>query len=226
MKSFTRWLDEKSSKFKSIIITGALVALSYGAWAGQLFQVNFQATFDSGFGGLPAVPINGSYTFELRPPTQNDGISANYAMQSATFTLNGLKFDSASEAFKYLRVDNNIGLSGGAFRDAYYSFASLDGAFSTGFLIQGAGLSFEQVGASPSAFGNIGLPTSVGDLAGFGASDARNAVLVFRNLALGYSFATYAPVTALSIIPIPEPSFGSLAMTGLGAIFLRFRRLR
>jgi hypothetical protein len=204
----------------------ACLAVSPTVWAGPVFLVQFQARFDSGFGGLPTVQLSGSYTFEVRPPASivNDGTTAIYPMQSVSFTLDGTDF--AATPFE-IRVDNNIDLGvGGLFRDAYYPFAVLTGVYATNFAIDGAGLQFEQVGAVPAAFHNVYLPTSAADLAGFGFSDNRFAVLTFTNLALGGAFATVAPVENLSFTAIPEPRALLMCGLGMGMIVCRHRKTK
>lgn len=89
-------------------LLGAILVLSITGLADAAsYLVRFQANFDSGFGGLPATAIKGSYVLESQPPTSvvNDGATANYAVSSATVELNGLAFATTPG---YIRVDNNL----------------------------------------------------------------------------------------------------------------------
>ncbi len=181
--------------------------------AAPVYLVNFEAVFDSGFGGLPTTSIKGTYMFELSPATiQNNGCTAMYPMQGARVDLNDALFGTP---YGELRVDNNIRLAGpNRYRDSYHAIAPLGGAYAGNFSLIGAGLEFNQIGASPSALNTLDLPTSVEGLAGFGPQDDRHAWLAFQNLNLGQPFTTSAAIQAFSIIQIPEPTPILLCLLG------------
>jgi hypothetical protein len=206
--------------WRSIFLVLASCILLPDAMSSPVFMVNFQATFDGGF-GFPAVSMTGSYQFEVQPPIAvvNSGTTALYAMQSASIALNGVAFSTTP---LQIRVDNNIPLSTpGVFRDAYVATAMVSGTFMSDFALQGAGLDFEQVGASPSAFNSLDLPTSVADLSGFGLSDLRSAFLTFENLQQGGLFGINGTMENLSIAEVPEPAATLLCALGLGLLIWR-----
>jgi len=183
-----------------------------------LYVANFQVTFDSGFGGLPATTMTGTYTFAVTPPTQTYlDISWYYdnALRSGSFNLNGTVMTS-DLSWAYLRVDNNISLNPTTKRDGYYSIINLSNYWGGNFFIEAAGLSFEQSAFLPAALANVDLPTRTSDLSGFAPSE-QTAVLVFKNFDTGITYATYAPVSQLSIEAVPEPSAMGMILLG-GAV--------
>lgn len=207
----------------SIFLVLASCILLPCAGGSPVFLVDFQATFNGGF-GFPGISMTGSYEFEVQPPIAvvNNGTTALYAMQSASIDLNGIAFSTTP--FQ-MRVDNNIPLSApGVFRDAYYATALVSGTFMNDFALQAAGLEFEQAGTSPSAFNSLDLPTSVADLSGFGPSDLRSADLVFENLQDGGLFAINGTLEDLSITQVPEPGAIPLCGLGLGLLIRSQRR--
>lgn len=208
-----------SGMWQALVVIAASGLVSACAWGGELYRVDFRATFDSGFGGLPTVELIGRYTFEVLPPTEGDNISAYYgsSMRSSTFTLNGTIFQGTDG---YLRVDNNIALPD-PLRDGYYALCTLNGAVYSYFTFYAAGLSFEQQGRPPSALNSIALPTSAADLAGFLPAE-QTAVLTFRNPDTGITYATYAPVHELQFTLVPEP--GALTLIGLGVGLVVWQR--
>jgi len=203
----------------ALVIIAAWWLVSVCAWGGELYRVDFRATFDNGYGGLPTVELIGTYTFEVLPPTYGDNTSAYYmsSMRSSAFTLNGTSFQGTDG---YLRVGNNIELPD-PLRDGYYGLCSLNGAVYSNFAFYTAGLSFEQQGRPPSALNSIALPTSAADLAGFLPSE-QTAVLTYRNPNTGVTSASYAPVHELQFTLVPEP--GALTLIGLGVGLVVWQR--
>ena len=217
-------LSSVASRASVLVAASMLLALSL---RGQgTYVVSFHASFDSGFGGLPSVEMIGTYTFEPLPPDYlgNGNHSAFYgsSMRSGTFALNGSSFQGTVVAS--LRVDDDLRLTSGRLRDAYYADYFLSGTYATNFELVAAGLGFEQVGSAPTAFTSLALPTSLADLSGFTSSDYRNATLTFRNLSTGVTYTSEAPLHGLQITLIPEPSAWALACFGLGLAACYFVR--
>ena len=52
-----------SGMWRGLIIIAGSWLVSVCAWGGDIYRVDFRATFDSGFGDLPTVEMVGTYTF-------------------------------------------------------------------------------------------------------------------------------------------------------------------
>ena len=205
-----------------LVLSAVRLAMTGAASAGQLYNVSFHADFDTGFGGLPFVEMRGAYVFEVLPPAYltDENASAHYetSFRSGSFSLSGLEFDGTEG---YLRVDNNVRMASSTYRDGYYALTFLSGVLASRFSLGAAGLSFEQLGTAPSALTSCDLPTSAADLAGFGDSSTRYAVLSFQNLPDGVWYSSTAPVDSLQFTAIPEPGVWSFVAMNALALALR-----
>jgi len=207
-------------------VTLSVLSIGYTEPSGatSLFTAKFEAMLDSGFGGLPPTLLGVSYVFEDRPPFLVVPHEAYYEFLSITVTLNGVEYSATPFD---IGVQDNLPVSGGIRRDAYFVVGTVSGTFEANFELSSAGLEFVKFGSPPEALSDLSLPTSVAALSGFTVEselDHRIAFLSFENLATGEVVSNSGPLTSFTIERVAEP--GALALLGFGLAGLGLARRR
>jgi hypothetical protein len=197
-----------------VVLLGVAVGYPEQSRATPLYVAKFEAMLDSGLGGLPPTLLQVRYVFEERPPFLVVAHEAYYEFKSFMVKLNGVKYSALPLE---IGVQDDLPVSGGIRRDAYFVVGTLPGTYEANFELSSAGLEFVKFGRPPEAFSDLSLPTSVAALSGFTVGselDHRIAFLSFENRASGGVFSNSGPIRSLSIGRVVEP--GALALLGIG----------
>lgn len=194
--------------------------------AGALLQLEFRGTLDSGFGGLPSTSIHGRFRFENTAPARiyNNGRSADFRIQSFDVWINGEIYSALIDT-GYQRVDNDLDLGGGQFRDSYSVSVEISGLPIDEFRLDGIGLEFEQSGPPvPAALDSLALPSSPAYFAGF--QGPRSLFLRFAHPDVPTGFASHGALALLEVsevadtVDLPEPGAMGLVLFGGAAVIV------